>query len=265
MSVDLTKAALAEILESARTALGPVTRRKLSRASIEVEIREKGLCVIPNYLGLETIFQLKQEIDRVLTLRQNTTWSDEEGSDRRVFGAEQDSPLIHGFLNDSFIREVGKRYTRSRLAGGLTLAAKVEYRKGNKGSGGGWHRDSPISRQFKSMLYLSDVDPTNGPFEYLVGSHRKSSLLGLISKNLQSFRQNRFSDEEIVAILKKTGITKVQVVGGKGDLVLVDTKGIHRGAPLIQGERYALTNYYFPRRIPNGFSELMMGAHARRI
>jgi len=32
----------------------------------------------------------------------------------------------------------------------------------------------------------------------------------------------------------------------KGSVILVDTSGIHRGAPVQDGERYALFNYYMP-------------------
>ena len=32
----------------------------------------------------------------------------------------------------------------------------------------------------------------------------------------------------------------------KGDLILFNSYCIHRGSPLNQGNRYALTNYYFP-------------------
>jgi hypothetical protein len=36
-----------------------------------------------------------------------------------------------------------------------------------------------------------------------------------------------------------------------GSLILVDTRGIHRGRPLYKnGERYALTNYYWHKDFP---------------
>jgi hypothetical protein len=31
-------------------------------------------------------------------------------------------------------------------------------------------------------------------------------------------------------------------------VIIVDTSGLHRGMPIRSGERYALTNYYWPRR-----------------
>ena len=34
-----------------------------------------------------------------------------------------------------------------------------------------------------------------------------------------------------------------------GTLILVDTSSIHRGMPIIAGVRYALTNYFYPKRL----------------
>jgi hypothetical protein len=36
----------------------------------------------------------------------------------------------------------------------------------------------------------------------------------------------------------------VRFKGRPGDLIIFDGRGIHRGAPLVSGKRYALTNYY---------------------
>src|SRR5947208_506487 len=52
------------------------------------------------------------------------------------------------------------------------LAKVIDAIPENNGSGDGWHRDGH-SFQFKSILYLSDVNDTNGPFEFLPGSHKR--------------------------------------------------------------------------------------------
>ena len=39
--------------------------------------------------------------------------------------------------------------------------------------------------------------------------------------------------------------------GAQGDLIIANTFGIHRGAPVTAGTRYALTNYYYPNGIPS--------------
>ena len=44
-----------------------------------------------------------------------------------------------------------------KIENAFTMAAKIVFNDRNKGSGGGWHRDS-INPSVKAMLYLNDVD-----------------------------------------------------------------------------------------------------------
>ena len=53
----------------------------------------------------------------------------------------------------------------------MTMANKVSYIKNNEGSGGGWHKDAYYT-QFKSILYLTDVNNENGPFELIRNSNK---------------------------------------------------------------------------------------------
>ncbi len=256
MILELGKTLAAEFAETARVVnakLPPLTETELQ---IHQTLARTGIAIIPRFFDQTKVWELRQEVDRLIASSKKL-WVDKCGSDKRYFGADNASIAIREYLEHPFIQKMGKRYARSELKGHLSLAAKMTYREGNLGSGGGWHRDSPISRQFKSLLYLSDVDEKNGPFEYLVGTHQKKSVLNLVSKRLQRYRQYRFTDEEVAAILKQTKIQKQQIVGRGGDLVLVDTKGIHRGAPMTGGERYAITNYFWRDRIPEHITSQM--------
>lgn len=124
---------------------------------------------------------------------------------------------------------------------------RVEYREGNLGSGGGWHRDAVHEQQFKAILYLSDVGPDNGGFEYLINTHRKSSVYKTILSNDIGFAQDKFSEEEMKEILEDHGETyqRKTITGPAGTLILADTSGIHRGSPIADGSRYAITQYIF--------------------
>ena len=46
------------------------------------------------------------------------------------------------------------------------MANKLIYKKGNLGSGGGWHRDTFFKKQLKFIIYLSDVGEKNGELFY---------------------------------------------------------------------------------------------------
>ena len=52
--------------------------------------------------------------------------------------------------------DITKNYSGPKVILETTLAAKLSHKKGNLGSGQGWHRDSYF-RQFKAMAYLTDV------------------------------------------------------------------------------------------------------------
>ena len=60
----------------------------------------------------------------------------------------------------------------------------------------------------------------------------------------KGYPNTRFSDQELNIFNKEKKIT---LTGKAGTLILFDGSLIHRGKPILDGKRYALTNYYFPR------------------
>jgi hypothetical protein len=143
------------------------------------------------------------------------------------------------------LQELGELLVNRKLRYQTTLAGAVSWREGALGSGGSWHVDSH-STQFKAMIYLSDVSEKNGPFEVVPGSHRPKWFLLFLLKNwLRLNSTTRFED----SIIQK--YDTVKILGKMGTLVLFNPLLVHRGAPLIEGERFALTNYYVDSRLPN--------------
>ena len=50
------------------------------------------------------------------------------------------------------------------------------------------------------------------------------------------------------------------MTGQKGSILIADTKGLHRGAPIENGERYACTVYFFnKKKNMKSFSNLLQG------
>ena len=196
--------------------------------------------VIENYYNPDKCEELKNEINRLLIENSDKIEADAEGSDYRLFGAERISDMIKSFYDDFFIRQIGETYSRTGIINYMTLAARQVYKPGNKGSGGGWHRDSANEQQFKSIIYLSDVTSENGPYQYVDGSHNLLSCL----RSFSFEKQKRFSEEDLDAFVKKFKLTVSTLTSGAGTLILTDTRGIHRGMPIKRGERFALTNYF---------------------
>ena len=209
------------------------------------DLKREGIVLLPAHFSAAQVAAFRDEIDRWYEHKPDLLWTDAQSSDQRLFGIERFSEVIrHGFYEDGFVAETGYRYMHSRRETGFVLAGRIRFIEGNVGSGGGWHRDSATRPQFKALLYLSDVDESNGPFEYLAGSHLKQAIRQAAREVDPAFGPARIPDAAVAALERRLAPgTRRTVTGPAGSLVLVDTRGVHRGAPLKAGMRYALTRY----------------------
>jgi hypothetical protein len=78
-------------------------------------------------------------------------------------------------------------------------------------------------------------------------SHRRVQLLRDMRYGQLGFMQNRMSEAEVAKLLAPDPSRLKTFTASAGTLILVDTSSIHRGMPILEGCRYALTNYYFPK------------------
>lgn len=219
---------------------------------INSNIEKNGYHIIENYLDEAQCDEIQQDIDQLIHDYQDQIWVDEEKSDHRIFGAELASKSISKFHSDDHLKSVGEGYIGTSLVNHMTLAARLEAMEKNLGSGGGWHRDSSYEQQFKAIVYLTDVDENNGPFEYIEGSHTTRNVVQTINYGINN---NRYSPEEVDELIEKKGWKKKTFIGGSGMLILTDTRGLHRGKPIQKGKRYALTNYYIGEYKKERFSK----------
>lgn len=150
--------------------------------------------------------------------------------------------------SDSFWREIFP----DRDANGLPKAAY-------------FHRDAS-GGDLKAIIYMSDVGPKNGPFTFVLGSHRlpigrldnficeANDSNGLADTSAETrrifaalprrFRQkgsfgNDLPDDDPVS--DEIVGAAWSITGSKGAIVLFDTKGVHRGGMVEQGERRVIT------------------------
>jgi hypothetical protein len=128
-----------------------------------------------------------------------------------------------------------------------------------------FHRDAS-GGDLKAIFYMSDVYDQNGPFTYSIGSHNISisrfddytcetnDSSGFSSTSISSrikfsmlpswLRQKGSFGNDLIdnSFLSKSIIDSAwSITSGKGSIVLFDTKGIHRGGMVREGERYVLT------------------------
>jgi hypothetical protein len=211
------------------------------------KIKAVGYFVVEDFIDSKECALLRKEIDNLLS---NKNYShlvrvDPEGADKRFFGAECYSSLIHKYTNSHFIKCVAEEYFKGSMECATTLAAKINYVSDNKGSGGGWHYDAPYF-EFKSLLYLSDVDIKNGPFHFIKESHRLKSKIKYLYTTEYDGASLRLNDDDVSRIIKNNPELYKIMAAKKGTLILVDTSMIHSGMPISTGCRYSLFNYFYP-------------------
>ena len=67
--------------------------------------------------------------------------------------------------------------------------------------------------------------------------------LSLFNKK-QKASYPRFSEDEISEIVSHMDTEVTSYTAKKGTVILADVRGLHRGMPIEEGLRYAVTNYY---------------------
>jgi hypothetical protein len=207
------------------------------------KIKEKGYVVLENYFDSEYCQKCIEDFEWMLENKKEFV---QKSQDHRVYGAEELSENIKKFSNLELFDKLANAYMGVPTCNGFSLAAKLETPDQEFGSGGTWHRDSYF-RQFKSIMYLNDVDETNGPFQVIIDSHKTEQKA--IDKKLAGLKEldSSFNQQQMDKILKHNPERLHTLTGKAGTVILVDTSILHRGKPLESGIRYSLFNYFFER------------------
>ena len=214
--------------------------------------RANGYLILEEKLNLTICDSIIDSFDG--SIKDEFLWKDDKESDTRLYYAHKYIDEVNLILNNTFFNDLAKKFYGKKISNKFSLMNKVVPVKYNLGSGGGWHRDSPTTHQLKVLVYLSDVNVGNGQFQLISGSHKKINIIKSIYK-LNWVGKHRFKEEEVLKYCNHFSSKPVNIVGQKGTMVILDTKLIHRGAPISNGKRYAIFNYYYKGNIPNHLSK----------
>jgi ectoine hydroxylase-related dioxygenase (phytanoyl-CoA dioxygenase family) len=213
-------------------------------------IQETGFYAIENFFDAEDVERLSKSLQNAIDNNQRYIHPSTP-YDKRIHGVEHLDSNFDIFSKHPLLLEIANIYLQEEAKVAFTLGAILESSIDNPGSGGGWHRDN-FTRQFKAMVYLSDVDSSHGPFQIIEKSHH---LIQTIKDNYitqQPYKNARFTDDAISLLLSKTGQNRIHTLTAKaGTVLLFDSSTIHRGAPIQEGVRAALTNYFYPSSVIN--------------
>ena len=208
------------------------------------QLRKHGYLVIDNYFSQEDLEKFEEEFGKVFREVKSEILDKEECSkDERIFHAEKYSRFIRNKFYDSpYFDKLCKEYTGKKELRKKTLINRVFYEKGKrKNSGAGWHRDNHDC-QFKVIMYLTDVTERNGNFQWITNSSKK--YIGYPKPRTPDYN-TRFHDETIDEILQNKECNLTNLTGKRGTIIVADTTYIHRGNIIQEGERKAITQYFF--------------------
>lgn len=212
-------------------------------------LEKRGWTVIPSQFNESDLEEIRTELDRAFERTELPIWSDDEGADHRLFGFDSISEKAKQFYQFADSIRILSAYTRIPISFMTTMGGRIKSIEKNKGSGGGWHRDTAEFRQVKSIMYASPIDLNNGPFQYVDGSHIRKNIPTYAKYLKKDWNERRFTNEEVENLCNQFNLKVSTLVSSPGEIILVDTSGLHRGKPLDAGTRYALTNYIWNHRL----------------
>ena len=175
-------------------------------------------------------------IDKFDELNEQQIISETTNDDIRIFGFEKvlDKNIVNLFFdidNNASIKFFKKKPVYQSLMVNKTF---VPPDKLSLGSGQGWHRDSYLKKQMKTIYYLTKVNIENGPFTYLEPKLKIFSRFYPMKTRLSENTDNKlnFCSNKISITSEKPGL---------GFSII--TNYIHRGIPITKSVRYTIQVY----------------------
>ncbi len=142
------------------------------------------------------------------------------------------NPTVQELFMDPFINSIAAGYLKCQpILDVITMWWSVPFnQKATDQAAQMYHFDMDRFKFIKFFFYLTDVHTDNGPHCYIEGSHKS------LPNELLSDR--RFSDEELKKFYPESAFK--EFVGKKGTMLIVDTRGLHKGKPLVKDNRLLL-------------------------
>lgn len=218
------------------------------RVALE-HLRREGYAVVEGFWPREQALALRDRLEQYLEPAESHDfesgayirfWDDrtyDEGV-RRLYHVEREIPELKAYRHDPFTFGVVNAYYGFPFYSGMLM---YQHNTRSNANTRYYHVDV-FSKEFKSFLYLDDVDKGNGPFTYLPGTH--TSHFRRLRKQLSwsgEGSSTSFSDDDLRSLLRR----EKQICGPAGTMILADVRGFHRGSPQLERSRSALVNYMY--------------------
>lgn len=210
------------------------------------QIEENGYAKLEGFLDKEYIDLVNKKTNEILRDGSNPynqnkiSESDARNSQLyiQVLQPLVSVPEIHKFVFDDRIIDIAAAYMDCYPAFGTCNLRKSFVNSLNEGGNQIYHVDPNSPRFLKFFIYMDDVDMDGGPFSYVEKSHNKKFEINGTNWNTKY----SWETEEIDNLYGKENVR--YLTAKKGDLLVADTNGWHRGIKPKLKERTMLTLDY---------------------
>jgi Phytanoyl-CoA dioxygenase (PhyH) len=227
--------------------LGDLTRKDLSR--IQQQLETDGYVVFENCLSpefCERAVQRTLELECILhgdeANKGNRTYSkyDRSAPKATCYVLTPDDtteiPEVQELMSDLSLIAVAQNYLKSKpifSAVNITWSA-VSKDQPDSQAAQEFHWDMERIRWLRFFIYLTDVEPENGPHCFIKGSHRT----GAIPAELLKLGYIRQSDKALQRVYGNEAFR--EFTGKRGTIIAEDSRGFHKGKMLTEKDRLLL-------------------------
>jgi len=153
--------------------------------------------------------------------------------------ATLNSATVRSLLLDRGLLEIAQAYLGSAPIIDIIIAwFSFPASAASREAGQLYHFDLDRIRWLKAFLLLSDQDADTGAHMYIPGTNRDKG----IDSSLLRRGYARLQDDEVAALYPRS--TWKTMEGRRGVILLEDTRGLHKGMPLVRDHRLMLQFEY---------------------
>ncbi len=146
------------------------------------------------------------------------------------------NPLIQDIICDPYLISISQNYFRSQpIFAAVNMWWSTNFKKEpDKYAAQMFHFDLDGTKWLKCFVYLTDVNSLNGPHTFVKKSHKNKGIPWHFRKN----GYERISDQKIYKYYGRENVC--ELIGKKGDLIIEDSRGYHKGKPVLKDDRLIL-------------------------
>ena len=162
---------------------------------------------------------------------------------------------VQKLIADNSFADIAQRYLGARpLLDAVVMWWSTDFSKTpDDDAAQMFHFDMDKPKWIKFFFYLTDVESHSGPHVFVKGSHKTNG----IPRSMLKKGYVRLSDEEVVSHYGKDKI--VEFVAKRGTIIAEDSRGLHKGKHLQNGDRLMFNLQFSNSSFGNACPQLRFG------